>query len=732
MKQVLQHLRSGEIELAEVPCPRASAGHLLIQTRASLISAGTERMIVEFSKASLVSKARQNPERVRQVLEKIKADGLLPTLETVFAKLDEPMPLGYCNAGVVIDVGAGVTDYKVGDRVASNGRHAEIVNVPVNLCAKIPDGLSDEEAAFTVLSSIGLQGIRLINPTFGESVAVFGLGLIGLVSVQLLKANGCRVIGIDMSPERLELARQFGAETVDLSQGADPVASGLAFSNGQGVDGVLITAAAKTNAIMHQAAQMSRKRGRIVLVGVVGLELDRADFYNKELTFQVSCSYGPGRYDPLYEDAGQDYPYGFVRWTEQRNLAAILQAMASGQLDVKPLITTRFPNTEAVAAYQVLTDKPSAIGIIMDYPEGDVSRHKEVALPAKKGATQGDKRAVVAFIGAGGFTRARLMPALEKTPAVRYAMASSGGVTSTHVGRKFGFAKSTTDYRSLLADGEVNTVFITTRHDLHASMVVEALAAKKHVFVEKPLAVDREGMENVRQALAQAPDRQFMVGFNRRFSPHAVKMKELLRGRTQPLCMTMLINAGKIPMDHWAQDPVVGGGRIIGEGCHWIDLLLYLAGCPITAVQAMSVGDSPGLDTPTDKMTITLRFADGSIGTLHYYANGHKSYAKEQMEVYSDGRILHLNNFRLLRGFGFSGFKKKSLFSQDKGHNAEVAAFIQAVVNGDDQVMPTDGIFNVTEATFAAIESMQTGQTIELPLPQPTQVQQQESSVATS
>ncbi|MCH7720605.1 MAG: zinc-binding alcohol dehydrogenase, partial [Planctomycetes bacterium] len=397
MKQLLQHIRSGETEIAEIPCPRSKAKHLLIQTRASLISAGTERMLIEFSRASLVSKARQNPDRVRQVLDKIKADGLLPTMEAVFARLEEPIPLGYCNAGVVLEVGAGVTAFRVGDRVASNGSHAEMVNVPVNLCAKIPDGVGDEQAAFTVVGSIGLQGIRLIQPTLGESVAVFGLGLIGLVAVQLLRASGCRVLGIDKNADRLRLGEQFGAEVVDVSGDADPVAAAAAVSNGQGVDAVLITASAKGNAIVRQAAQMSRKRGRIVLVGVVGLELERADFYEKELSFQVSCSYGPGRYDPAYEQQGQDYPYGYVRWTQQRNLGAVLDMMATGRLDVGPLITNRIPLTDAGQAYDTLMKDTSAIGIVLDYPKSEPPRGQTVTL--RSGAKRGeDGRVVIGLI----------------------------------------------------------------------------------------------------------------------------------------------------------------------------------------------------------------------------------------------------------------------------------------------------------------------------------------------
>lgn len=720
MKQLLQHIRSGETEIAEIPCPRSKAKHLLIQTRASLISAGTERMLIEFSRASLVSKARQNPDRVRQVLDKIKADGLLPTMEAVFARLEEPIPLGYCNAGVVVEVGASVTEFRVGDRVASNGAHAEMVNVPVNLCAKIPAGVSDEQAAFSVVGSIGLQGIRLIQPTLGESVAVFGLGLIGLVAVQLLRASGCRVLGIDKNADRLRLAEQFGAEVVDVSGDADPVAEAAAVSNGQGVDAVLITASAKGNAIVHQAAQMSRKRGRIVLVGVVGLKLERADFYEKELSFQVSCSYGPGRYDPTYEEQGQDYPYGFVRWTQQRNLGAVLDMMATGRLDMGPLITNRIPLGDAGRAYDALMKDSSAIGIVLDYPKSEPPRRQTVTLRNRE-IPGHDGRAVIGLIGAGQYTRAFMLPSLAATPAVLHTIASSGGVTGAQLAGKFGFAKTTTDYRTLLDDGDINAVVITTRHDLHPAMIEEALQAGKHVHVEKPVAIDRAGFERVRSAIEAAEDRVFMVGFNRRFSPHVQKMHELLSTRTQPLCMACVVNAGQVPMNHWAQNPEEGGGRILGEGCHWIDLMMFLARAPVVAVHASQVGDAPGQDTPTDKTSITLRFGDGSIGTLHYFANGHRSYAKEKLDVFSEGRILSLDNFRLLRGHGFAGFRAHKLMRKDKGHRAMVARFIDAIAKGGPPPMPLDGIYNVTEASFAAVEAAASGQTVSLVGSSPTE-----------
>lgn len=713
MKQVVQNLKSGELEVIDVPCPKVSPGHLLIQTRRSLISAGTERGIVEFGRASLMSKVRQNPERVRQVLDRIKNDGLLPTLELVFAKLDEPMPLGYCNVGTVLELGPEVTGFQVGDRVASNGRHAEVVNKPLNLCCKIPDSVSDESATFTVLSSIGLQGIRLLQPTLGERIAVFGLGLIGLVAVQLLTASGAQVLGIDLNPARLELARKFGAATVDLGAGVDPVAAGMAFSSGQGMDGVLITASAKEDSIVSQSARMSRKRGRIVLVGVVNLLLNRAEFYEKELSFQVSCSYGPGRYDEAYEERNQDYPLPFVRWTEKRNMEAILDMLAAGRLTVDPLITSRVPHAEAARAYDLVAKDRSQLGIILEYPQQPAPLARVVqrkALPAAP--MRGAARAVVGVIGAGNYTKIRLLPELQKSGATLAKIASASGVTAALAGRKFGFAASTTDYREILSDAAINTVFITTRHNLHVPMAVAALEAGKHVFVEKPAAIDPAGLATLKAAVERAPQQQFLVGFNRRFSPHAVKIRQLLAGRSQPATMNMLVNAGYIPANHWTQDLLVGGGRIVGEGCHWVDLLRYLIDRPIVAVQAATVGDAPGVETRGDKMSLALLFADGSLGNVHYFANGDKSFSKERLEVYCEQRTLVMDNFRTLVGYGWKGFRKLNFWSQDKGRTAEIGGFIRRVAEGGPALMPADEIWNVTQATFAAEESAVDGRRV--------------------
>ena len=712
MKQILQSLKTGATEVAEVPCPTARRGQLLIRTSRTLVSVGTERMLVEFGKAGWIEKARQQPDKVRMVLDKIKTDGLMPTLEAVFNKLDQPLPLGYCNVGSVMQAGGGVSGFEVGDRVVSNGKHAEAVCVPINLCAKVPPQVSDEEAAFTVLGAIALQGIRLVQPTLGETVVVTGLGLIGLVTVQLLRAHGCRVLGLDFDPAKLELAKQFGAEVVNLGAGADPVAAAQAFSRGRGVDAVIVTASTKSNEPMHQAALMCRKRGRIVLVGVTGLELSRADFFEKELTFQVSCSYGPGRYDPSYEEKGNDYPVGFVRWTEQRNFEAVLDMMADGRLNVKPLISHRFSVTEAEQAYELVGGSAPSLGILLEYPTAAEKpeatlRQSTVKLPAAPGApTKG--AASIAFVGSGNYATAVLIPAFKDAGARLKVVASSGGVTGVHAGRKFGFESTTTDTDGVFTDPDVQAIVLSTRHDTHADMACKALRAGKHVFVEKPLALKHEELGQIEQAIAEgtrngrAP--MVMVGFNRRFATQVQRVKSLLKGVTGPKSFIMTVNAGAIPAEHWTQDREVGGGRIVGEACHFIDLLRFLAGSAITG-HRVSVMDTRTRDT----VSIELSFADGSIGTVHYFANGCKAFPKERLEVFAAGRVLQLDNFRKLTGFAWPGFTKMNLWKQDKGQKACAAAFVQAVAAGGASPIPFDELLEVARVTIDAADQCEGG-----------------------
>ena len=657
-------------------------------------------MMVDFGKANPIDKARQQPDKVRMVLEKIKTDGLMPTLDAVRNKLDQPLPLGYCNVGVVLETGRGVAGFEIGDRIASNGKHAEVVSVPVNLCAHIPDAVSDDEAAFTVLGAIALQGIRLVQPTLGESVVVTGLGLIGQLTVQLLRAHGCRVLGIDFDATRLALAKSFGAEVVNLGAGEDPVSAAERFSRGRGVDAVVVTAATKSSEPMHQAALMCRKRGRIVLVGVTGLELSRDDFFKKELTFQVSASYGPGRYDPNYEEKGQDYPVGFVRWTEQRNLEAVLDMMASGRLDVKPLISHRFSLEQTEAAYAVVGGTEPSMGILLEYPSvlekaDAVVRTATVRLTTNVQTRTGverNKTPAVAFVGSGNYATGVLIPAFKDAGAKLATVASSAGVSGVHAGKKFGFDETTTDTASLFSDPQLDALVITTRHNSHAQLVLQALAAGKHVFVEKPLCLTSDELAEI-EAAARTPI--VMVGFNRRFAPQVQKVKALLAGVQGPKSFVMTVNAGAIPADHWAQDAEVGGGRIIGEACHFIDLLRFLCGTRITSQHVTR------MDTLTnDSVSISLGFEDGSIGTVHYLANGSKAFPKERLEVFAAGRVLQLDNFRKLQGFGWPGFNKLNLWRQDKGQKACAAAFIKAIAQGGPAPIPFDEIVEVARVSI--------------------------------
>ena len=706
MKQVLQNLKNGSTEVAEVPAPRAGRGQLLIRTTRTLVSAGTERMLVDFGKAGLIDKARQQPDKVRMVLDKISTDGLMPTIAAVRNKLDQPLAMGYCNVGEVVEVGAGVSGFAVGDRVASNGKHAELVSVPVNLCAKVPDAVPDEAAAFTVLGAVALQGIRLVQPTLGETVVVTGLGLIGLVTVQLLRAHGCRVLGLDFDADKLALARRFGAEVADLKSGADPVAAAQAYSRGRGVDAVIVAASTKSSEPMHQAALMCRKRGRIVLVGVTGLELSRADFFEKELTFQVSCSYGPGRYDPNYEDKGQDYPLGFVRWTEQRNFEAVLDMLAEGRLDVAPLVSHRFGITEAERAYAVVGGSEPSLGIVLRFAEpGTVVappvRTVSLVPAAATTVAKVDGTPSVSVIGAGNYAGAVLIPAFKATGVRLARIASAGGASSVHLGRKFGFAEATTDTAALLADPGTDAVVISTRHDTHADYVLRALAAGKHVFVEKPLALTQGEIDHIEAAARTAPKQLLMVGFNRRFAPQIVKTRQLLAGAPGPKTLVMTVNAGAIPATHWTQDRTVGGGRLVGEGCHFVDLLRFLVGAPIESFQVARMEGATA-----DTASVTLRFADGSLGTILYLANGSKAFPKERLEVFAAGRVLQLDNFRRLTGFGWPGFTKMNLWQQDKGQAACTAAFVNALKAGGASPIPLGELVEVSRISIQIEEAL--------------------------
>lgn len=705
MKQLVHHFKTGKTVLEDVPMPQVRKGHVLIQTRRSLVSPGTERMLVEFGKASLIAKARQQPDKVKQVFDKIRSDGLLPTLEAVFRKLDQPIPLGYCNVGTVLAVGEDVTDLQIGDRVASNGSHAEVVSVPRNLVAPVPATVTDNEAAFTVVGAIALQAVRSLNPTLGETVVVIGLGLIGFLTAELLRLNGCHVIGFDVDEARNNLAQQRGLTTV--STHADPVKAVIATTNGVGADGVIIATSGQADDVVSQAARMSRKRGRIVLAGVANLHFNRADFYEKELSFQVSCSYGPGRYDDVYEEQGHDYPVAFVRWTENRNFQAILRFLANGQLDVKPLIREIVPYQAYQTVYDTIGERNlPGITSLFQYDESAVFS-SAVLLGA---ATYPVGSATAGVIGAGNFTSSVLLPALQASGATLKSIASANGLSATLLARKFGIGESTTDYRHIINDPSIDLCLITTRHNLHARMTIEALQAGKHVFVEKPLAIYDEEVDQIIEA-QQASGRLVMVGFNRRFSPYALKMKALLGGLTSSdIAMNVIVtvNAGVAPAGSWVHDRAVGGGRILGEVCHFVDLITFLTGCRVASVcmHAMGLQSSE----TSDSASLLLRYENGSTGAIHYFANGSKAYAKERIEVYSQERTLIVDNFRKLTGYGFRGFSMMS-GRQDKGHTEQMKRLIRLIRSGSDaqQVDPlisfADSV-NTTRTTLAALRSL--------------------------
>jgi predicted dehydrogenase/threonine dehydrogenase-like Zn-dependent dehydrogenase len=710
MKQILQRLDNGQTYLLDVPVPAATGVRLVIRSRASVISAGTERMLVEFGRGSLLDKARAQPDKVRDVLAKMRTDGIMSTFEAVQGKLATPIPLGYCNAGVVVDAGPSVTRFQPGDRVVSNGAHAEFVVVSHTLAAKVPDNVSFEAAAFTPIAAIGLQGIRLAQPTLGETVVVYGLGLIGLLCVQLLRANGCAVIGIDRSASRLALAERFGARSIDGSS-VDVVGQVNALTEGRGADAVLLTLASDSDEPMQDAARMSRKRGRLVLVGVTGLTLSRDEFFKKELSFQVSCSYGPGRYDPQYEERGVDYPAGYVRWTEQRNFEAVLGAMAAGQLDPTPLITHRFEFDSAPRAYELITGKESSIGVVLRYPEAKETngngngagsgRLRRIDRVERADIAERSARATtVGVIGAGNFATRMLLPILQRQRVRLRTIASGGGPSGAVAGNTFGFERVSADVDDIIGDSAIDTVFVLTRHDSHAALVIRALEAGKHVFVEKPLALSEDDIDRIEDA-ARNSGRLLMVGFNRRFAPLTREIMKHTTMRGGPLVVSMLVNPGAIPRNHWTQDPDTGGGRIVGEACHFIDLARVLVGHSITRLEVTAAATRGG-EVVDDVASLVLSFADGSVATIAYLANGAKSFPKERIECFFDGRTLAIDNWRRLRRFNVAGPLFEFSKRPDKGHRAEIEAWLAAIRHGAPSPIPIDELLDVSRWAIRA------------------------------
>ncbi len=699
MKQIIQNLQTGETILENLPVPQVLKGCVLIKTHRSLVSLGTEKMLVEFGKANFIEKARQQPDKVKQVFEKVKTDGLRPTVEAVFRKLSEPLPLGYCNVGEIVAVGEGVSEFNIGDRVASNGHHAEVVCVPKNLVAHIPENVSDEEATFTVVGAIALQGMRLANPTFGETIVVIGLGLIGQLTAELLQANGCEVIAFDIDQHKIDLAIAKGIKAFKVAEEMDSVKIAQEITQNVGADAVIITASTPSNEVISGAARMSRKRGRIILVGVIGLNLQRADFYEKELTFQVSCSYGAGRYEADYEQNGQDYPIGFVRWTAKRNFEAVLKTIASGRLNVKSLISEVIDFQDYNQIYGNIRNSQS-IASIMKYSEDIDVFETKISLKNYAFNSEND---VLGIIGSGNFTKATVLPILSKFKANIKYLSSASGLSGTLMAKKYGIQFSTTNNEDILNDSQVSAVLITTRHDTHARMCIDALRSGKHVFVEKPLALNHTELTEIIEVYEQS-GKTLTVGFNRRFSPFSQDVKKQLGDSNTPINVIAMMNAGDIPTNHWTQDMNTGGGRIIGEACHLIDLITYLSGSLVESVVMNAMGQNPAENT--DNASILLKYKNGSTGAINYFANGNKGYSKERIEIYSQGKTMIIDNFKKSTYFGTksSGISK----SQDKGHFEQFRLFLERLKNGGEAIIPIVEIINTSQASLAAIESLKT------------------------
>ncbi len=716
MKQIIQDIRNGQTSIAEVPVPKPGPGMALVRTAASLVSAGTERALVEFAAKGLVEKARSRPDLVRQTLEKARRDGILTTLDAVQSRLNQPMPLGYSSAGTIVETGEGLADFHVGDRVACAGGgyavHAEYAIVPHNLMVRLPDTVDFESGAFCTLGAIALHAFRLAETQVGERVAVIGLGLLGLLAAEVARAAGCLVFGIELDSERVERAHSLGFPAVIRLEAEQASA---AFTQGHGFDAVLVCADSPSNDTVELAGAIARDRGHVVAAGVVGTGLPRKTYYEKELTFRISRSYGPGRYDPAYEEAGHDYPAAYVRWTEGRNLEAFVGLLSEGKVDVRPLITHRFPIERGTEAYSLIAS-PSAepfLGVLLTYPAvaEPVIARQPVPLSQKPIVASTPVR--LGALGAGNFAMTVLFPALRHVSGIEpFGLATATGLKATDAGRRFGFRYATTDEAQVLSDPEINTIAILTRHHHHARQVVAALRAGKHVFCEKPLALTREELLQVAKAL-QGSSGLLMVGFNRRFAPLAQRLKEFLVPSGEPLAMHYRINAGALPLSHWQHDPSQGGGRIIGEACHFIDFLTFLVGAPPKRVQTHGLPDSDRYRQ--DNVVLTLEFPDGSLGTVTYLANGDRAFPKERLEVFGGGRVAVLDDFRRLSLM--SGGRRQShsaRLSQDKGHRAEWQAFVAAIAAGGPPPIPYDQLFAVTLASFAAVDSLRTGQAMNI------------------
>ncbi|HMF56017.1 MAG TPA: bi-domain-containing oxidoreductase [Pyrinomonadaceae bacterium] len=713
MKQILRNLKTGEVKVEDVPAPVAQRGRVVVRTHASVISAGTERMAVDAGKKGLLGRARENPELVMQVIQRAKNEGVINTVNAVLAKLGSLSPLGYSASGVVLSVGEDVTEFRAGDRVACAGvgfaSHAEVLSVPKNLCVRMPGEISFDEAAFGTLGAIALQGVRLAEPTLGESVVVIGLGLIGQITVQLLKANGCRVFGIDLDEKKVELAQTIGADGGALSDG-DVKRTVAEWTCGRGADAVLITAATTSNQPVELAGEISRMKGRVVAVGMVGMDVPRDIYFKRELTLKISMSYGPGRYDPEYEERGHDYPLAYVRWTEGRNIESFLDLVAQRRVNVERLITHRFSVEDGERAYRLITGelKEPYLGVVLQYDAGrELDRRIEIATKESKPSSS-TKAVRIGMIGAGNYAKAMLLPSFKTEGAEFHSIATASGITAREIGERYGFRCCVSGADEVIDDKDVNLIVIATRHDLHAELARRALERDCHVFVEKPLALNDEELDGVLAAAARS-DGRLMVGFNRRFSPHARAAREFFAGRSDPLSISYRVNAGRIPRSHWLQDPREGGGRIIGEVCHFIDFMHFLTGSLTTRVYAESITSRNQEIVDEDSVFITLRFADGSNGSIAYIAEGDKAVPKERVEIFGGGKTFVLNDFRSATSYSGGREEKTKLRMQDKGQKDEVRAVFAVILESSDAPINLEDLATTTRATFRIRESLRTG-----------------------
>jgi predicted dehydrogenase/threonine dehydrogenase-like Zn-dependent dehydrogenase len=721
MKQLLQNMKSGETEVAEVPVPSPGQGKALVQTAASLVSAGTERMVVEFAKKNMLGKAQSRPDLIRKVLDKARREGIFSTIEKALNRLDQPMTLGYSSAGTIRQIGPRLQGFRAGDRVACAGGghavHAEFAAIPQNLMVHIPDSVDFDQAAFTTVGAIAMQGFRLADVQVGAKVVVIGLGLLGLLTAGIANAAGCEVLGIDLDPHRIELAKQMGAKfAVTRKQAAE---TSETFTCGRGADAVLICAATKSNDPVELAGEIARDKAKIIAVGAVGLDIPRTTYYEKELELVISRSYGPGRYDPDYEEKAHDYPIGYVRWTETRNMEAFLALLAEGRLDLSPLITHRIPIEKGGEAYKLITSDEDYLGILLTY--GDKKPPQENRVPNLAAPTvrvkPGDILAL-GVLGAGNYANATFLPVIKKTGGIApVGIVSSSGTSAHHAVQRYGFGFAASDPESVLQDPAINMIAILTRHNLHTPQILNAFNAGKNIYCEKPLAINQEQLTKIITALQEAEQPLLMLGFNRRFAPLAQRLKSFIDQRKEPFFAHYRVNANILPPDHWLNDPEVGGGRIIGEGCHFIDFLTFLAGENPIEVTTQGLPDDGKYNE--DNVVMNFRFPDSSLGVVSYLANGDTSFPKEYLEVFSGGRVAVLHDWRKLEMI-YQGRKKikRHPLRQDKGHQAAWQAFLDALQGDKTPPIPYEQLIGVTRASFAAVESLRDGKTITIASPQ--------------